>query len=324
MARPIKEGMDYFPHDVDAMSDDKIEILRALHGNDGYTFYFGLLERIYRQPDFEYDISDAETIQILCKKLLINTEVFDAILQTALKYACFDADIYHKTGRLTSNGIKKRAESVVKKRVSMREKYIERVSAAETGEETPPETLQSKVKKSKENISFISPFEKALEDFIKMRSKIKRPMTPRAEKMLLTKLQDLAGDNDVLKTAILEQSIFRCWQSIFPLKDDGNPMLKHEPESVAYKRAAWLDDVVRERLPERPVATEDEMQISAHALHLVQEAGYSGELIRDALSFSQGDPFWQKRILNGSDFKRFFEKIYAQMGVQHESVPDHA
>jgi hypothetical protein len=49
MARPKKEGMDYFPHDTDAVNDEKIEALRLLYGNDGYAFYFILLERIYVQ-----------------------------------------------------------------------------------------------------------------------------------------------------------------------------------------------------------------------------------------------------------------------------------
>lgn len=61
MARPIKEGMDYFPHDTDASSDEKIELLTGIYGNDGYAFYFIMLERIYRNKDFCIDVSDAET-----------------------------------------------------------------------------------------------------------------------------------------------------------------------------------------------------------------------------------------------------------------------
>ena len=57
MARPPKEGLDYFPHDTDAVNDEKIEALRALYGNDGYAFFFILLERIYRSPQLELPIS---------------------------------------------------------------------------------------------------------------------------------------------------------------------------------------------------------------------------------------------------------------------------
>jgi len=162
MARPIKEGLDYFPHDTDASTDEKVEALRSLHGNDGYAFYFILLERIYRTPDFEIDISDAETTQILAKKCGINSEVFRKILATALKYGCFDKAAYADRGVLTSNGVQKRASIVIRKREEMREKYqkAKGVSDAEThqetrqgiNQETHPETPQSKVKERKEKI----------------------------------------------------------------------------------------------------------------------------------------------------------------------------
>ena len=156
MARPKKEGMDYFPHDTDAVNDEKIEALRLLYGNDGYAFYFILLERIYRTKEFELDVSDAETIQILCRKVGVNEEVFNQILKTALKRGCFDREDYEERKVLTSEGIKKRASVVVEKRVKMRDKYIqgkEIISDAETTQETGVETTQSKVKKRKEKES---------------------------------------------------------------------------------------------------------------------------------------------------------------------------
>jgi hypothetical protein len=153
MARPKKEGMDYFPHDTDAVNDEKIESLRFLYGNDGYAFYFILLERIYRAKEFELDISDAETIQILCRKVGVNEEKFHQILQTSLKRGCFDKEVYEERNVLTSNGIKNRSSVVVEKRVKMRDNYKGKVSDAETTPETHSETTQSKVKESKEKKS---------------------------------------------------------------------------------------------------------------------------------------------------------------------------
>jgi DnaD/phage-associated family protein len=153
MARPQKEGMDYFPHDTDAVNDEKIEALRLLYGNDGYAFYFILLERIYRSKEFELDVSDAETIQILCRKVGVNEEKFNKILATSIKRGCFDRKAYEERQVLTSNGVKKRASVVVEKRGKMRNKYQqskENVSDAETTQETEEETPQSKEKKSKE------------------------------------------------------------------------------------------------------------------------------------------------------------------------------
>lgn len=153
MARPQKEGLDYFSHDTDAVNDEKVEALRAVYGNDGYAFYFILLERIYRSPQFELDISDAETVQILANKIMIPVEKFHLILETALKRGCFDKENYETRKVLTSNGVKKRAAVVVEKREKMRSKYQNKVSEAETKEETKEETPQSKVKKSKEKKS---------------------------------------------------------------------------------------------------------------------------------------------------------------------------
>lgn len=112
MARPKKEGMDYFPHDSDSVNDEKIEALRSLYGNDGYAFYFIMLERIYRTNNFELNVSDAETreetFQILSRKMMLNLEEFKKILKTAMKWGCFDKELYENEKLITSRGIKKR------------------------------------------------------------------------------------------------------------------------------------------------------------------------------------------------------------------------
>lgn len=155
MARPQKEGLDYFPHDVDASGDPKIEPLIILYGSRGYGFYFMHLEYIYRTPELMLDISDAETREIFCNKLKVNQEEYQQILNTALKHGCFDKELFLSTGMLSSHGIKKRAEIVIKKRLEMQQRYQNRlkkqvdISDSEIMEETVPETPQSKVKKSK-------------------------------------------------------------------------------------------------------------------------------------------------------------------------------
>ena len=58
-----------------------------------------------------------------------------------------------------------------------------------------------------------------LKDFLKMRKSIKKPMTDRALKILLTKLDKLAGNDINKKLYILEESIVNSWQSIFEPKN---------------------------------------------------------------------------------------------------------
>ena len=45
MARPIKAGVDYFPHDTDAASRKTIFTLESIFGNDGYAFWFSCWKR---------------------------------------------------------------------------------------------------------------------------------------------------------------------------------------------------------------------------------------------------------------------------------------
>ena len=56
-------------------------------------------------------------------------------------------------------------------------------------------------------------------DFIKHRKNIKSPMSDRALKILLTKLDELGGNDDGLKIRMLETAILNGWKSVY-LPDD--------------------------------------------------------------------------------------------------------
>lgn len=150
MARPIKDGMEYFPHDTDAASDEKIEILMANYGAKGYAFYFYMLERIYRNPNFEIRVIDAETRQLFANKLSITLQEYDSILETALKFGSFCKKSYEERGVLTSQGIKKRADIVLKKRISMRKRVTGELLTQKPHQEVH-KVKESNILKSVEN-----------------------------------------------------------------------------------------------------------------------------------------------------------------------------
>lgn len=60
---------------------------------------------------------------------------------------------------------------------------------------------------------------KALHDFSEMRERIRHPLTLRAKELIIKKLVSLSSDRGT-QIAILEQSIERSWQGVFPLKED--------------------------------------------------------------------------------------------------------
>lgn len=55
-----------------------------------------------------------------------------------------------------------------------------------------------------------------------MRKKLRKPLTDRAKKLTLGKLEKLAPGNEAMQVAILDQSVERGWQGVFPLKTDWN------------------------------------------------------------------------------------------------------
>jgi hypothetical protein len=136
MARPPKSGLDYFPHDTDASNDKKMQALLSLCGLSGVGFYWYLVEIIYREETFSLDISDAETIQILCRNMGVNEQEFNRYLSVTLKYGLFNKSLYDHDRKLCSNGVMKRAKAVVEKRKKAKLAYDaehgEIVSDAET------------------------------------------------------------------------------------------------------------------------------------------------------------------------------------------------
>jgi len=97
--------------------------------------------------------------------------------------------------------------------------------------------IQSNTKKKETTKQILTPLEIAFADFAEMRKKIKKPMTEKAQKMIVNQLDKLAS-TDEAKIAILEQSILHCWQDVYELKEPSQPQKKtgnavpsHAPKS---------------------------------------------------------------------------------------------
>ncbi len=106
MARLRKDGLNYFPLDVDFFDDEKIKILEARYGADGITLYLYLLCRIYRQgyyiqvnEDFKYLVS---------AELKMGADKVKQVLTFLLSRSLFDNTLFQSDAVLTSAGIQKR------------------------------------------------------------------------------------------------------------------------------------------------------------------------------------------------------------------------
>lgn len=90
-----------------------------------------------------------------------------------------------------------------------------------------------------------SALDRAMADFADMRKKIKKPLTEKARELTLSELEKLAPGDEAMKVAILEQSIQRCWQGVFPLKSETPAVKKGMKCSYTTATAAVEDDLDR-------------------------------------------------------------------------------
>ena len=113
-----------------------------------------------------------------------------------------------------------------KKSIPSRQKSLYPLDKKVKGNNTSINTT-SKNNTSNNNKTPISPFanieneklKQVLLDFKDMRKLMKKPMTEKAEQLLLNKLNNLSADTEQ-QIKIVEQSIERNWLSVFPLKEN--------------------------------------------------------------------------------------------------------
>lgn len=164
MARPRKEGLDYFSHDTDAVDDEKVDAIRAMFGNDGYAFFFILCERIYRTDNAEFDVSKPVLMASIVAKVRVEQTQFDAMLNAAFDVGLFNREEYESRKVITSDGIRKRFSEVKRLRERWRKSKepddTSGVFHEENVQQTPLKTPESKVKQIKElKESYIAQFE---------------------------------------------------------------------------------------------------------------------------------------------------------------------
>ena len=115
MARPTKEGIDYFPLDV--KMDDTIALIEAEHGIVGFAIVIKLFQKIYSEGYFYFW---TEKEQLLFSKIVsVDRNTLVSIVSDAIKWGLFNQELYEKYQILTSKGIQKRYFSIIYKRANI-------------------------------------------------------------------------------------------------------------------------------------------------------------------------------------------------------------
>jgi hypothetical protein len=246
MARPTKQGIDYFPLDV--YLDNKFKFLEIKFGLEGFAIIIKIFQKIYANG---YWCNFNEDEQLLFSyDINVDINRIRAIINEAITRDIFDKNLFDTYQILTSKGIQKRYKEIVKRRkdVEIVPEYllingdfgVSRVfnecksSQSKVKESKVKETKakERKVKESKvDKTSYLSiskqieeftedkELKEVLKEFVEMREKNKKKLTNYAFYLILRKLSRLSANTNT-QIEILNQSIQNSWQDVYALKTD--------------------------------------------------------------------------------------------------------
>lgn len=228
MARPAKEGLDYFPLDVGIFEDEKIEAIAGEFGIKGELAVIKLLCAIYKKGYFILwdDLSQATLLKRLPG---VSKEMLNQIVNRLVLWGFFDKELFDSVKVLTSENIQATFFEATKRRKTPKPtKYIVNVNSNSQSETVNADiNTQSKVKESKVNKSkvnkketescinpsspetsvekafFEEPLgEEKLTELIRYYSQNVSPATPVNITDLQYDLSDFDGDLELLKEAV--------------------------------------------------------------------------------------------------------------------------
>ncbi|MFN6672906.1 Lin1244/Lin1753 domain-containing protein [Enterococcus gallinarum] len=154
MARPKKNGLDYFPLDVDIFEDEKIEAIAGEFGTKGELAVIKLLCAIYKRGYFI--LWDDLTQATLLKRLPGSSkEMINQIVNRLVSWGFFNEELFNSVRVLTSENIQATyLEATKRRKLPKPTKYIINVdNNQQTSAVNVNNNPQSKVNKSKVNKS---------------------------------------------------------------------------------------------------------------------------------------------------------------------------
>ncbi len=116
MARPKKQGLDYFPLNTDFFEDDKIVPVTGEFGLKGEIVAIKLLCAIYRNGYF-IEWSERLRLKFLRDLPGISASLLDMIVSRLVQWGFFDETLFNSVRILTSKGIQKRYFEITNRRL---------------------------------------------------------------------------------------------------------------------------------------------------------------------------------------------------------------
>lgn len=257
MARPTKQGLDYFPLDVGFLQNVKVRRIMRACGIQSIPVLISLLANTYRDEGY-FLRWDNDMPFLIADELGVSEGAVTAVVDKATQVGFFNANMYEKYGVLTSNGIQKRFFEATARRTSVRYdarfllinvsdyKNIVNVYKNSINDD---DNQQSKVKESKGKESKVKESSSRGDDGLKDAiTAYRKNIYPMPGEMDLEKIKDMVDDfgSDIVIKAIdravdrnkrnlaYVHGILKRWQASG--YDDGTKPEGKDPLAEQYKK----------------------------------------------------------------------------------------
>lgn len=173
MARPKKAIVEYFPHMVN--HGKTMFTIESKYGNDGYSFYFKMLEMLGASEHHYLDCNNTETWEFMLAKTHLKEEIANEILDKLAKLDSIDSKLW-SIRVIRSNNFIQNLDAVYKRRsinvINNDDLYslcIQKLPLSGFIDNICP---QSKVEYSKVEESIFKPTQEQIEKFNKFKEYI--------------------------------------------------------------------------------------------------------------------------------------------------------
>ena len=156
MARIQKDTASYFPHDSDASDGDTMTVLQSRYGNNGYAFWFKLLEKLTAAEGHYLNLNNPVKWQLFVAKMGISEITTVEIMNLLVEIEAIDQELWQSKLVWCQNLVNNLADVYKNRRREIPQKPIttgnNAISTGNNGITTGVNT-QSKVNKSKQKES---------------------------------------------------------------------------------------------------------------------------------------------------------------------------
>ena len=286
MARPLKQGLDYFPLNVDFLSDVKIRKIMRACGTNSIAILISLLGNIYK--DGYYILWDSDMPFLISDEVGVSEGAVCEVVNKALQVGAFHQDIYDKHEILTSKGIQERfySATVERNKVDFDEKIC----------------LLDKTKLERRNINIVNrPINEVIRPIYIVNRSNNEQRKVKESKEINTSSPDTAVGGAV-------------GEKVASHGKSGKQIYDHD--SKYYKAAEWLANRVLENTPRSMKApTGAQKQKWADTFRLMETAdNLLWDDIRAVLYWAVNDEFWRAQILSAGNFRKHYNQLAAKMG----------